>query len=87
MFTCFYWKTRLMMINDLQSTKRREEKRREEKRREEKRREEKRREEKRREEKRREEKRREEKVWSGSEGGVHTDFMLTRRQFNYSRDG
>ncbi len=49
------------MINDLQSTKRREEKRREEKRREEKRREEKRREEKRREEKRREEKRREEK--------------------------
>ncbi len=84
MFTCFYWKTSLM-INDLQST--REEKRREEKRREEKRREEKRREEKRREEKRREEKRREEKVWSGGEGGVHTDFMLTRRQFNSSRDG
>ncbi len=82
MFTCFYWKTRLM-INNLQSTKekmkrreekRREEKRREEKRREEKRREEKRREEKRREEKRREEKRREEKRRESlvhGEGGVH----------------
>ncbi len=57
MFTCFYWKTSLMICSLLREEKRREEKRREEKRREEKRREEKRREEKRREEKRREEKR------------------------------